>query len=62
MLCCLPKSLEGLKKWVKFLQILIFHYYENGNTHIKKLTTKVVVSTLREPRLTMTNQNVDKRN
>ena len=40
----------------------IFPYYRNGNTNIKKISTKVVVINLRETRLTMTKYNLDRSN
>ena len=48
---------------IVFLQILIFHYYRNSNTNIKKkIYEKIIATKLRETILTITNHNLHKSN
>ena len=57
------KILLGLSNLqIDFKPILIFHYYRNGNSSIKKIDKKTVVTNLRQTRPTMTNHNLDKIN
>ena len=54
--------LQSSNLQIIFSQILMFHYYRNGNTNINKIDKKTVVTKLRETRLAMTYHKLDKSN
>ena len=54
--------LQSSNLQIVFLQILIFYYYRNGNTNIKKLTKKTIAAKLQETILTIINHNLNERN